>query len=215
MISSEMFWPYSFHFFFVFTFIFPQRKNLGTGEKHKYWSKSSIWFKKKKSVFRLILEGNLLAQLQKVDKDLMYLLLFLKVYAHVLYWIIIGQEWGSVLFFPISYEMISNELVIIVSGSKYKMKVKTMLKCLSHSKVELLYLFKRHTSDFLIQAFWRNLGLTPSFRNKLEYLFLFLFAFCIQMVVLLKEFFFLNRSLCISVSAFLSHHLLLFFPPCK
>lgn len=56
-------------------------------------------------------------------------------------------------FFPISYEMISNELVIRISGSKYKMKVETMLKYLSHSKVELLYLFKRHTSDFLIQAF--------------------------------------------------------------
>lgn len=55
------------------------------------------------------------------------------------------------VFFPISYEMISNELVIIVS--KYKIKVMTQLKYLSHSKVELLYLFKRHTSDFLIQAF--------------------------------------------------------------
>lgn len=54
-------------------------------------------------------------------------------------------------FFPISYQVISNELVIIVS--KYKIKVMTPLKYLSHSKVELLYLFKRHASDFLIQAF--------------------------------------------------------------
>lgn len=59
-------------------------------------------------------------------------------------------------FFPISYEIISNELVIIVSGSKYKMKVKIMLKYLSHSKVELLYLFKRHTSDFFDTSFLKE-----------------------------------------------------------
>lgn len=93
------------------------------------------------------MKGNLLAQLQEVAKDLKNLsLLFLKAYAHVLYWIIIGQEWGSVLLFPIPYHMTSNELVIIISGSKYKINVMMMLKYLSHSKAEQLYLFKKHTS---------------------------------------------------------------------
>lgn len=87
-------------FLFVSTFIFPQRKNLGTGEKHKSWSKSSIWFKKrKKSVFRLILEGNLLAQLQKVDEDLMYLLLFLKVYARF----VLDHYWSGMGICPIFF----------------------------------------------------------------------------------------------------------------
>jgi len=82
--------------------------------------------------------------------------LFLKMYAHVLYWIIIGQEWGSVLFFLVSYKIISNELVIVVSGSTYKIKVMTWLRYLSHSKVELLCLFKRHTIIFFIISFMKE-----------------------------------------------------------
>lgn len=67
----------------MFTFAFPQRKYLGTGEKHKSKiSKGNTWLKRKKSVFRLILEGDVLAQLQKVDKDLKnVLMLFFKSYA--------------------------------------------------------------------------------------------------------------------------------------
>lgn len=70
----------------MFTFAFPQRKYLSSGEKHKSkMSKGNIWkatIKKKKSVSRLVLEGNFLAQLQKVDKDLKNLLMmFLKSHA--------------------------------------------------------------------------------------------------------------------------------------
>lgn len=167
--------------------------------------------KKKRGVFRLILKGSLLAQLQEVDKDIKNLsLLFLKAYVHVLHWIIIGQEWGSVLFFPIPYHMISDELVIIISGSKYKIKVMTMLKYLSHSKVEQLYPFKRHTSDFLRKAFWRNFGLTHSFRNKLGYFLLFPFVFSSGGV----NFFFLI-DLCTYPSLFSCCIICCFFPPCK
>lgn len=128
---------------------------------------------------------------------------------------VLDHYWsGITIFFPLSYQMISNELVMVASGSKNKIKVIKKLKYLSHSKVELLYLFKRHTSDFLVQAFWRILGLIPSLRNKLGYLLLFLCVLHSNGGVMKKIIFF-NWPLCVSVSAFLLHHLLLFYPPCK
>lgn len=51
------------------------------------------------------------------------------------------------------------------------------------------------------------MGFIPSFRYKLECL-LFLFALCIQMVMLLI-YIYINRPLCISVFAFLLHSLFL------
>lgn len=104
--------------------------------------------KKKKIVLGLILEGDVLGQLQKVDKDLKnVLMLFFKSCAQVLY-----DYWSGIgtccIFSSICYQIFS----VLVSGSKCKIKVMTKLY-FSLSKVELLYLFERSMSYFLIQPF--------------------------------------------------------------
>lgn len=63
---------------------------------------------------------------------------------------VLDDYWSGMGVCPISYQMISSELVTTVSGSKYQINVMTNLKYPSHSKVELLYLFKRHISDLLL-----------------------------------------------------------------
>lgn len=149
--------------------------------------------KKKESVFRLILEGNILAQLQ-VDKDLKNLLM--------LFCIIIGQEWGPVVFF---FYLLSN-----VFCHSIWIQVHNYDKVLyfSHSKVEPLYLFKRHMSDFFNIIFLKDFS-AYSVLQKQACVFIVI-SLCIlhSNGGVIKRIFF-NWPLCVSVSAFLLHHLLL------
>lgn len=97
------------------------------------------------------MEGDVLAQLQKVDKDLKNLLtLFFKSYAHVLYHYCSGM--GTCIFFPFAIKYVQKCHSIWI---QYKIKVMTKLY-FSLSKLELLYPFKRHMSDFFNAIFLKD-----------------------------------------------------------
>lgn len=97
------------------------------------------------------MEGNILAQLQKVDKCLKNLLMsFFKSYAHVLY-----HYWSGMgtchIFFLFAIKCFCHSIWIQVQNYSYD-----KVLYLSHSKVELLYLFKRHMSDFFNEIFLKD-----------------------------------------------------------